>query len=245
MMDKAKLINKEMPLEFVIFNINPSKISISKQVQQATQGRGPGLPGTGTSGSTEPRFQHSDPVKLKLTNLYVEGLLCKPIADMMYGWMTPWGGPIQQAIQSAVATASGRVNLDYNTPTLIFQWGPPILGFVMQCKLTSITMDFTRFSPLGTPTRMFISNLELYEVWDFSIYALTNPTSGGKPGRAGRTLTDGETLQHVSREKYGQPQYWRALAEANKIDDPMRVRAGDNVYLPSIEEVVTSGPGAR
>ena len=243
MMDKAKLINMEMPLEIVIFSINPSKITISKTVNQATRGAGPGGPTTGSSGSTLPSLQQSEPKKIKLTNLYIDSAMCKVIADMMYGWMTPWGGPIQQAIKTAVATASGRVNLDYNTPTLIFQWGPPILGFVMQCKLTQITMDFTRFSPLGTPTRLFISSMELYEVWDISIFALTNPTSGGKPGRASHMVTDGETLPHLSKRQYGQPQYWRALAESNDIDDPLRVRAGDTVYLPSVEEVVSTPTG--
>jgi nucleoid-associated protein YgaU len=245
MMDKAKIINLDFPLETVIFNINPSSITINKQVQAPTRGTGQSTSGVGAAGSTRPQFSQSTPQKIQLKKLYIEGLLCKPYSDIFLHWMTPWGGPVTQAVHAAVATASPMANVDVSLPMLMFQWGPPVLGFVMKCQLTNISMEFTRFSPLGTPTRMLISQLELTELWDFSIYALTNPTSGGKPGRSGHVITEGENLQQVSQQRYGRPQHWRALAEANGIDDPLRVRAGDNVYLPSVDEVISSDPPRR
>jgi hypothetical protein len=241
MMDKAKLINMDFPIEFVVFSINPNQISLQKGNAQSSRGTQQAT-GMGFSGSTNQQQQQSMPLKLVLKDVYVESAMCKVTADMMMAWMMPCGSPIQQAIKAALGLAP-RTNLDRNSPTLLFQWGPPILGFVMQCKLTTLQIDFTRFSPLGTPTRFKIGQLQLDEVWDFSLYALTNPTSGGKPGRAAHMMTDGENLQGISQDRFGKPGYWRALAEANNIDDPIRVRAGDNVYLPPMDEVLTSPSG--
>ncbi len=246
MMDKAKLINFDLPLEFIIFDMNPSKISITKQVAQAQTGSAQATTTFAMPGVTDPVFVKSQPITLQLTNLYMNGALCKHWSDMMLSWMMPNGSFLQQAIKGAEALASGgRVNQVTNTPLLLFQWGPPVLGFVMKCRLVNLTLNFTRFSPLGTPTRLQIASMSLLEVFDQGLFALTNPTSGGKPGRAAHTVTDGETLQYLSKRHYGQPQYWRALADANGVDDPLRVRAGDHLYLPSTDEAVAAGPSGR
>ena len=50
-----------------------------------------------------------------------------------------------------------------------------------------------------------------------------NPTSGGVVGRRSVTIDAGDTLSAVAFAEYGNPNMWRALAEANNIDDPLRL----------------------
>jgi len=59
-----------------------------------------------------------------------------------------------------------------------------------------------------------------------------NPTSGGQPGIESRLLVDGETLHSVAWTSYGDPTFWRALADFNGIDDPLRVPSGTRVLIP-------------
>ncbi len=237
MMDKAKLINKDFPLEIIMFDINPDSVSMAKGTQLGTRGSTQPTAGLTNVGHIGPFFQNTHPTKLTLNNLIIEGALCKNRADLLIAWMQPYGSWLQQKL-AMVSWLGNLANMSVNCPTLIFQWGPPIFGFVMECKLSSISMKFTRFAPLGTPTRLKIASLELTEVHNPILYALTNPTSGGLPGRTAHMVTEGENLQSIAKNRYGSPGHWRALADANDVDDPMRVRPGDSVYLPSPQEVI-------
>jgi len=64
----------------------------------------------------------------------------------------------------------------------------------------------------------------------------TNPTSGGLATRRTRTVVEGDTLASIAYEEYRDPNKWRALAEANDIDDPMRVKAGTVLIVPDRRE---------
>jgi nucleoid-associated protein YgaU len=65
----------------------------------------------------------------------------------------------------------------------------------------------------------------------------TNPTSGGLPGREQHTVVSGENLVGIATGAYGQPGQWRAVAEANGIDDPFAVRPGKSLYMPAPAEL--------
>jgi nucleoid-associated protein YgaU len=47
---------------------------------------------------------------------------------------------------------------------------------------------------------------------------------------------EGDTLASIAYQEYRDPNRWRALAEANKIDDPMRVKAGTVLIVPDRRE---------
>jgi nucleoid-associated protein YgaU len=66
---------------------------------------------------------------------------------------------------------------------------------------------------------------------------LTNPTSGGRPGRARHLVTSDENLATIAQQAFGTPSAWRAIAEVNGIDDPSAIRPGDVVYLPAEDEL--------
>ena len=112
--------------------------------------------------------------------------------------------------------------------------------------MTQLDIQYVRVSALGVPTHAVV-NMTLKE--EPSILKLTNPTSGGRPGRARHVMIADETLQSVATKTFGTPGAWRAIAEINGIDDPASLRPGDVIYLPAREELrplakVVSGDAA-
>jgi nucleoid-associated protein YgaU len=97
-------------------------------------------------------------------------------------------------------------------------------------------VNYTRFAPSGVPIRAEV-DLTLQQQPSLLGMLSTNPTSGGMPGRRSHTMTSGESLAGIATARYGTPGRWREIAACNDIDDPLRVRAGDRVYLPNPEEL--------
>jgi nucleoid-associated protein YgaU len=49
-------------------------------------------------------------------------------------------------------------------------------------------------------------------------------------------VVEGDSLASISFQEYRDPNKWRALAEANNIDDPMRVKVGTVLIVPDRRE---------
>ena len=62
-----------------------------------------------------------------------------------------------------------------------------------------------------------------------------NPTSGGLVPHRVHELVAGDTLAGIAYAEYGNPNLWRAVADLNHIDDPMRLRPGQRLMLPTVE----------
>jgi nucleoid-associated protein YgaU len=116
-----------------------------------------------------------------------------------------------------------------NPPILELQWGssPALRGF--RGYLSSVTANYTLFRMDGTPIRATCS-ITLTEVP--RRIAGQNPTSGSRAGVRSHVLIEGESLQSVAWTEYGNAGRWRALAEFNGIDDPLRVPAGTRLLIP-------------
>ena len=50
-------------------------------------------------------------------------------------------------------------------------------------------------------------------------------------------LRAGDSLHSIAQRVYGKPSLWRGLAQANDIDDPMRVPPGTSILVPPQDEV--------
>jgi nucleoid-associated protein YgaU len=70
-----------------------------------------------------------------------------------------------------------------------------------------------------------------------SVVPGTNPTSGGLATRRTHAVIEGDTLASVAFEQYKDPNKWRALAEVNGIDDPMRLAPGTVLIVPELREI--------
>src|SRR5439155_1089908 len=48
--------------------------------------------------------------------------------------------------------------------------------------------------------------------------------------------SEGDTLQSIATNEYGNPNFWRGLARFNDIDDPLRLKLGTRILVPTREE---------
>lgn len=140
------------------------------------------------------------------------------------------GGDISKTVEklkALVAPESTTVTRNAPSPPhVLFGWGKAITfkGYV-----ESVAVKYTMFRGQGTPIRGTCT-LTLKE---FPAPASgQNPTSGGTGGHRTHRMRAGDSLASVAYREYGDPTAWRHLAEANGIDDPLRVRPGTVVSVP-------------
>lgn len=99
--------------------------------------------------------------------------------------------------------------------------------------LESVDKTFTMFTFEGVPVRARVNVT-------FSKYELPGEQAlGSPPESADKTkmwaVTEGDTLWRIAAEEYGDPRQWRAIAEANEIENPRTLQAGKDIVLPPLE----------
>ena len=62
-----------------------------------------------------------------------------------------------------------------------------------------------------------------------------NPTTRGIAGLRSHTVRDGDSLPRSRTRPTAMPTRWRAIAEANGIDDPLRLRRGSRLTIPRLD----------
>lgn len=136
--------------------------------------------------------------------------------ERLFSWMRPTDKSLAKNAPAA--------------PVLAMTWGSQRWFDVV---LLNVEAGYTVFDPDGRPTRAEVTlSLEEHQ----TKVQRQNPTSGGPPGRSARVLVAGDTLQSLATDEYGDPNRWRAIAEANGIDDPLSVRPGTELLLPLLDD---------
>lgn len=146
------------------------------------------------------------------------------------------GSPsITRHLGSALGVAFTATNVQYRLPVLLFSWGVGgALGISYKVTLDSVTVSYERFNSAGVPIYA-TANLTMKEYSE--PLPFTNPSSGGPPGRTKHVVTAGENVVRIANQSYGTPTAWRAVAEANGLDDPLRIKPGRLLYLPGPGEL--------
>ncbi|BCW71121.1 peptidase M23 [Arthrobacter sp. NicSoilB8] len=116
-------------------------------------------------------------------------------------------------------------------PWVLFRWGQ-LTGSLSY--IASVQVKYTLFTAAGVPVRATCT-VALEEIAGDP--PKQNPTSGGLVPRRVHVLIEGETLAGIAYNEYGNASLWRAVAAANRIDDPMRLRSGTSVLLPAVNEL--------
>jgi len=111
-------------------------------------------------------------------------------------------------------------------PFVVFGWGNQH-RFVACVK--QVTAKFTLFRSDGVPLRA-TCQVTLEEI-PIPVPP-QNPTSGGRRDVRGHTVVAGDSLASIAYDAYGATRRWRDVAEANAIDDPLRLPAGTRLLLP-------------
>ncbi len=115
-------------------------------------------------------------------------------------------------------------------PCIKFQWGKLILFLAV---VTQVEVTYKLFDPDGTPIRADVTvNLQQQDASD-DFAGLTNPTTRTE-ARKTRLVQQGDRLDLIAHQEYGSVAYWRYLAEANHLQDPQALRAGQILIIPPL-----------
>jgi nucleoid-associated protein YgaU len=105
---------------------------------------------------------------------------------------------------------------------------------------TQLTVAFQLFKPNGSPLRADVK-LQLKQADKASTASSNsgnkpqNPTTRSAGGLGVHLVRDGDSLPSIAHATYGDPNRWRLIAEANGIDDPLRLRRGAALNLPRLD----------
>jgi nucleoid-associated protein YgaU len=161
---------------------------------------------------------------------------CKLTLEMFFDASDTHDGSVVEAVEklfSCCVPTKESLGKDKGVPPIVvLRWGK-IASF--PAYVSSVSAKYTLFNSDGVPIRAVCSvSMEEMpnEPWR------QNPTSGGQSVRRSHTMVDGDTLAGVAYQEYGEAARWRVLAAYNGIDDPIRVRAGSELLLPSAAELI-------
>lgn len=121
------------------------------------------------------------------------------------------------------------------------KWGKA-LPIGIKFQMSNMSAEYLRFKADGTPIRASVG-LTLNEVASDTASGAGNPTSGGIPGRSSHVVGSTDSLAMLAREHYGVEGGWRDIADANGLDDPLRLRPGQLLYLPARSELTVGVKG--
>jgi phage tail-like protein len=150
-----------------------------------------------------------------------------------------WGSPSPAnpaaAVGAAVGAAMGALGGSSSSnsagpPEVTFKWG----SFVFKGWWQNFSLKITRLDMMGNPMR---AEVAVTIVENPQNMPSQNPTSGGKGIRQVHTIVAGDTLASISYEACGKADMWRLIAEMNGIDDPVRLRPGRTLLLPSKADI--------
>lgn len=115
-------------------------------------------------------------------------------------------------------------------PYVLFEWGE---NWQFKAVISSLSIRFTLFRKTGVPVRA-LASLTLTEAVDEADKKGTNPTSYAEPGLRRRVVRPRDTLATIAFEEYGSAGLWRAIADANHLDDPSSIEAGQVIAIPNV-----------
>jgi hypothetical protein len=109
-------------------------------------------------------------------------------------------------------------------PKCKFHWGS-FLSFT--AVITKVDQTFTMFKPDGTPLRakVKVTFLEVPESLQPQ-----NPTSRSE-ARKVWVVEEGQTLDWIAYQEYGDSAHWRHIADTNNLANPMDLRPGQRLKL--------------
>ncbi len=107
-------------------------------------------------------------------------------------------------------------------PICEFRWGSM---WSFKAVITQISQKFTLFLPDGTPVRATL-NVTFQQVEDEGVFPRQNPTTGGGYGYRARVVREGDSIDWIAYDEYGDSVMWRFIADTNNLDNPARLRPG-------------------
>jgi len=202
----------------VVFQFNPTEFSVNRAIQWSEAAQ----KGANTS---KLEFKGGQPAQITL-QLFFDTTDCGHDVRTEFTnelWKLAMVDPRNRGPRSRKA----------EPPHVIFDWGKGQKLWTFEAVITQINQKFTMFLEDGTPVRSTV-DLTLKQATDSTTFPGQNPTSGGAEGQRFRVLVEGDTLDRIAAEEYGDANQWRSIARANRIDDPRRLTAGRTIIIPQL-----------
>lgn len=195
-------------LDHIEFPFNPKEWSITHGAEWKTE--------TTKKGTPPPEFKGPKPASASVEIFLDE-------SDRDGGDISTTVNRLRTLVSPDPASVSGNKP---SAPHVLFEWGEAIRfkGYV-----ESVAVKYTMFRGQGTPIRGTVT-VAMKEFPEAA--SRQNPTSGGVPGHRTHRVVAGDSLASIAYREYGDPNAWRRLADANGIDDPLRVRDGAVLRVP-------------
>jgi hypothetical protein len=222
---RARLLIKEPPAKVgaapggtiaeVRFQFNPNELRLAKR---ASWNR---TPVRDAKEAALPEFVGSEPGQLSL--------------ELFLDATERHDGSVERAVQSllraCVPTPQSRSSNKPAGPWVRFEWGTArsvsFFGIV-----TSVSVTYVLFDVDGQPLRARCA-VDIEEVGGAT--PNQNPTSGAVEARRTEQFVAGDTLPHLAWREYGDATAWRAIAEANDLDDPLDLTPGVELLIPALD----------
>lgn len=116
-------------------------------------------------------------------------------------------------------------------PSVIFVWGGIKL---FRAVLTNINVKYTMFDSNGVPTRATADCTFMEQSHPLDFLPPQNPTSRTETRNTVR-VTQGDRLDLIASNFYGDSRLWRAVADANNLDDPFTLKPGELLLMPKVD----------
>ncbi len=116
-------------------------------------------------------------------------------------------------------------------PLVMFVWG---LTTSEMSYISSISYEYTLFAPSGRPLQAKVDlKLVQYDMDWMNLLSL-NPTSRSE-ARKTWVVTEGQTLDWIAYQEYGDSAAWRHIAKVNNLMNPMELKPGQILKLTPLE----------
>jgi nucleoid-associated protein YgaU len=211
-----RVVDGEVSTKELRFMFNPTEYTVSKSAKWTR-------PTTSSAKSaTKPEFGGAQPQAVSM-EVFFDDFEAKGDVATRVQTLLDWTKPTKVSVNKKQPSP----------PILAFEWGtnPALAGF--RGFLKSVTAKYTLFKQDGTPVRA-TAQIAMEEVPTDP--KGQNPTSGTIDSRRTHLINEGDSLHSIAFQEYGDPRLWRSLATYNGIDDPLRVRPGTRILLPSPSE---------
>jgi hypothetical protein len=203
------------PIGKLDFQFNPKELSLTKTAKWERK------TSRNRKSAGVPEFQGAEPCSMTLEMFFdASDTQDSSVVDA-----------IEKLFRCCVPTDKTMQDQKGVPPWVVFHWGS-VSGFT--AYIASVAAKYSLFTAGGVPIRG-TATVTLKEI--AAEPAKQNPTSGGRAARRSHLLVAGDTLASVAYAEYGDPTMWRVLAEANDLDDPMRLRLGTTLLVPPPDEI--------
>ncbi|MCX4882242.1 MULTISPECIES: LysM peptidoglycan-binding domain-containing protein [unclassified Streptomyces] len=139
---------------------------------------------------------------------------------------------VEKLMKACVPTPASLGRKKPASPWVRFEWGTARTTS-FDGVMSSLSVTYTLFDVDGTPLRATCA----LSIEEASVDPPgQNPTSGARTARSTHTVVAGDSLALLAWREYGDATAWRAIAEANGIDDPMALVPGTELVVPGLRD---------